>query len=323
MSSYHSSFKYLDKKSDVDFGWTITHFEADDGETDSYLSQKQIYSDTYRGARRILYGTKWDAVARIKITVIKQDGSDFSELECRKAYRWLTGNPQSSFLDLYIGEETRYSFLCTVQDVKPQKMDSRTVGLNIYFESVSPWAYSPIQKYKYSFGQELTVDDGALSGKFESTSFSIDKDGVAYNNSELSVADDGTLYIDNSIVFDINNETDDLYTYIGLNTILRNDNSDYLSIKNITTGEETIITGMKKNEIITLDGEQFIISDVPNKIFGNSFNFIWPRLIPGVNTIVISGSGNGELEFTYRYPIKIGDCAIDINDAINSECNYG
>jgi hypothetical protein len=323
MSSYHSSFKYLNKKSDEDFGWIITHFEADDGETDSYLSQEQVYSDTYRGTRRILYGTKWDSVALVKITVVKQDYSDFSELECRKAYRWLTGNPQSTCLDLYIGDEIKYSFFCTVQDVKPQKMDARTVGLNIYFESISPWAYSSIQRFDCSFGQEVAVSNGVLVGDTNTAEFNIDENGVIYNNKILSISDDGTLYIDNSVVFDIDNETDDLYTYVGLNTIFKNNNSDYLSIKNTTTGEETIITGMKTNEIIALTDEQFIISDVPNKIFGNSFNFVWPRLIPGINTIAISGSGSGQLEFTYRYPIKIGDCAIDINEAIENACNKG
>ena len=142
MSSYHSSFKYLDKKSDEDLGWIISHFDPDNGEMDSSLSQEQVYSDSYNGTKRILYGTKYNSVANVKITVIKQDGSDFTLQECRNAYKWLTGKPEASWMDLYVGDEVKYRLLCTIQDVKPQKMDARTVGLNIYCESVSPWAYS-------------------------------------------------------------------------------------------------------------------------------------------------------------------------------------
>ena len=143
--------------------------------------------------------------------------------------------------------------------------------------------------------------------------FKVDANGVAYNNSILNITDDGTLEIYNpsSLIFD--NQTDDMYTYVNLNMVFTNDNSDYISIKNITTNEETIISGMSVNEVITLSAEQFILSSVPNKIFGSNFNFVWPRLIPGINEFVINGSGSGSLEFTYRYPIKIGDCAIDVD----------
>jgi hypothetical protein len=54
MSSYHTSFSYLGKSS-KDMGWIIVAFDADEGATDSYLSQEQIYTDSYNGTRRILY----------------------------------------------------------------------------------------------------------------------------------------------------------------------------------------------------------------------------------------------------------------------------
>lgn len=320
MSSYHSSFRYLNKDSMKNFKWIIAHFDADSGETDSFLSQEQVFSDTYRGTHRILYGTKWNAVATIKITVIKQDGTDFSVSECREAYRWLTGNPNASWLDLCVGDDIKYSFLVTVQDIKLQKMDARTVGLNIYFESISPWAYSSVQTLSCSFGQTLSVDSGVLYETSETDAFMVDSSGVVSNDNVLSVTEDGTLYIDNSVVLNIDNATDDLYTPVYLNTVFTNKNSDYVSIRNATTGEETIIRNMSKNETITLSAEQFIISDIPGKIFGNTFNFVWPRLRPGENRFVISGSGCGAVDFSYRYPIKIGDCVIDIDELDNVGC---
>ena len=277
MSSYHSSFRYLNKKSD-DLGLVIVHFNPDVGETDSYLSQEQVYTDSVKGTKRILYGTRYNSVAIVQITVMKKDKSDFSLEECRGAYRWLTGNQNASWLDLYVADKIKYSMLCTVQDVKPQKLDARTVALNIYFESVSPWAYSPECEYGFLLGPD---DYGPVS-------------------------------------LELNNQTDDLYTSVYLNVQVENDTGDNISIKNETLGEETIITGLNKHETVTISSEQFIVSDVPNKIFGNKFNFVWPRLAPGTNSFLIKGNIKSFLA-KYRHPIKIGDCAIDVDD-LNGGC---
>lgn len=277
MSSYHSSFQYLNKKSDKDFGWIISHFDPDNGETDSYLSQDQIYTDSYNGTKRTLYGTKYNSVANVKITVIKQNGGDFTLGECREAYRWLTGNPEASWMDLYIGDEVKYRLLCTIQNVAPQKLDARTIGLNIYCESLSPWAYSPLQ----------TV--------------------------ESSVNTSGTKVT-------INNETDDLYTPVYLKTTYTNMGGSSLVITNEDAGgKSTEIGGLVTNEVVTLDGNMFISSDKPNKVFGNTFNFVWPYLRAGENTLNIVG--NGSVIFEYYFPIKMGDCAQNINIVRDPICD--
>jgi hypothetical protein len=322
VSSYHSGFKYLNQDS-KDKGWIIASFDPDSGEMDSYLSQEQIYTDSYKGTKRLLYGTKYDAVATVKITVVKCNGSDFSVQECRDAYKWLTGNPVANWLQLYVGDTVQYEFIGTVQNVAPYKLDARTVGLIIYFESISPWAYSPVQTFNCSFDQSLAVNsNGVLQPSDNSITFNVDSNGIVYQTSGvLDVFDNGTIGIDNSVMLQIDNQTDDLYTYIYMDTVFDNHNSDYLSIKNATLNEETILYDMGVNEKITLSSMQFITSSIANKIFGNNFNFVWPRLKPGINTFVISGSGSGYLQFSYRYPIKIGDCAMDVNEAIeNGDC---
>lgn len=277
MSSYHSSFKYLGKKSDETFGWIISHFDPDNGETESYLSQDQVYTDSYNGTKRTLYGTKYNSVATPKITVIKQDGSDFTLGECRDAYRWLTGNPEASWMDLYIGDEVKYRLLCTIQDVKPQKLDARTIGLNIYCESLSPWAYSPLQTIKSEINSPGTK-------------------------------------------IQIENETDDLYTPIYLKTTYTNSSGTSLSITNETTGERpTEISKLVANETITLDDNMFISSDKPGKVFGNTFNFIWPYLAAGTNILKVVG--NGDITLEYYYAIKMGDCAQNINVVRDPICD--
>ena len=313
MSSYYPSFNYMGLNSLKDKKLIVVSFDPDQGEHDTFLDMEPIYTESAHGNRRLDYGAKYSSVAVVKITVIKSDGSDFTVANVRDFLRWTTGVRQNSYLDLLVGDVIQFSFLGRVTNAYQQKLDARTVGLAIEFTSVSPWAYSPIQRASYTFDQVLSVDNGALYDEEDSTSFSIDENGVLYNNDVLNISDGGIIYIDNSSAITINNETDDLYTYIGLNTIFTNNNSDYLSIKNLTTGEETIITEMGVNEVITLSDDQFIISDIPNKIFGNTFNFTWPRLIPGVNKFLVTGSGSGRVDFSYRYPIKIGDCAIDID----------
>ena len=276
MSSYHSSFKYLNKKSDEDFGWIITHFDPDNGENDSYLSQEQVYSNSYNGSKRILYGTRWNSVANIKITVVKQDGNNFTLDECRRAYKWLTGNPEASWMDLYVGNTVKYRLLCTIQDVKPQKMDARTVGLNIYCESLSPWAYSALQ----------TVESTTTEGGTQIT---------------------------------IENLSDDIYSFVYAKTTYENESGESLTIENTTTGEKTSISGLGVNETVILDNNMFITSSNPSKIFGNSFNFVWPRFKSDENNLIVSG--NGKIKFEYYYAIKMGDCAVTINELRGQICD--
>ena len=279
-----------------------------------------IYTDKYDGSRRIDYGAKFNSVAVVKISVIKRNGKDFTVAEVRDFLKWTTGARTNSYLDLMVGDEIKFSFLGRVTNAYQQKLDSRTIGLSIEFTSVSPWAYSPIQYVGYSSNQSMDVDsNGVLSKLGTTTAFHINESGTLYDDSIFDIETDGTLYFDNTPKIEIDNKTDDLYTPVYLHTVFENGTSDTLTIENITTDEKTRITSISKNEVITLSSEQFILSDKTSKIFGNSFNYIWPRLAPGVNELVIDMNGTGSIEFTYRYPIKIGDCAIDI-DALNNMC---
>ena len=295
-------------------------FEPDQGEHDTFLGMEPIYTDKYDGSRRIDYGAKFNSVAVIKISVIKRNEKDFTVAEVRDFLKWTTGSRTNSYLDLMVGDEVKFSFLGRVTNAYQQKLDARTIGLSIEFTSVSPWAYSPIQYAGYSTSQSINIDnDGAVYKSGSTMAFNISENGVLYDNSILNITDDGTVYSDSSPVMRIDNKTDDLYTPVYLNTVFENGTSDTLIITNTTLDEETRITSISQNEVITLSSEQFILSDKTSKIFGNSFNYIWPRLAPGENELIVDMNGSGSIGFTYRYPIKIGDCAIDI-DALNNMC---
>ena len=301
----------------------ITSFEPDDGFTDTFLSMEPVFEENYDGTRIFSYGSRYSSTANIEISVIKKDGSDFSVMDFRECAKWLTGARVDSWLDMYVGDEIVYSFLCKVTDLQQRKLDGRTIGLQIVFSSVTPWAFSAEQYYDCYFGQALHVsDEGYLyAGTEDASTLMVDEDGILYagldKNNYFSFLDetvyDGVIFIDNTTLVEIDNQTDDLYTYINLDTKFINDNCEYISIKNLTLDEETKIIGMSVNENILLSSEQFIKSDIPNKIFGDNFNFIWPRIAPGLNELAISGGGAANVQFTYRYPMKIGDCTMDTN----------
>lgn len=320
MSSYFPSFTYNKLNSLKDKNLIVVAFDADEGEVDTFLGMDPIYTESAFGTKRLDYGAKYNSVAVIRISVIKMNGKDFTVAEVRDFLKWTTGARTNSYLDLVANDEVKFSYLGRVTSAYQQKMDARIVGLTIEFTSVSPWAYSSIQHESYTLNQSIKIDDeGVIYKSGDTTALNIDENGILYNNSLISVTTDGVAYIDNTSILEIDNQTDDLYTPIYLNTTINNQTSESISIKNITLNEETTITNIQPNEMITLSAEQFIISDVPNKIFGNTFNFVWPRLAPGVNEFIVSGDGDGSVEFTYRYPIKLGDIAIDL-DTIMSVC---
>lgn len=329
MSSYHTSFTYKNKNSLKDMDLIISSFEPDDGFVDTFLSMDSIFEDNFDGTRNYSYGAKYNSKAEISITLIKKDGSDFSIKEFRECAKWLTGARVDSWLDLYVGDEITYSFLGKFSNLQQRKLDARTVGLQATFSSVAPWAFSAEQYYDCYFGQKLGItEDGMLYADSPSRStLYVDENGILCtgrgSNNYFSYMDkdiyDSVIFIDNTTIVEIDNETDDLYTYINLDTKFTNDNCEYMSIKNLTLDEETKMTGMSANEIVSLSSEQFITSSIPNKIFGDKFNFVWPRIAPGLNELAISGGGSAHVEFTYRYPMKVGDCVINV-DELNAYC---
>lgn len=301
----------------------IASFEPDNGFVDTYLGMDQITTDSYDGTKKHFYGNKYNTSAEILITLIKPDGADLSMADNRRVLRWLTGSRQASWLDFYVGDKLVYSFYGNITACQQYKLDARVIGIQATFTSIHPWAWSAPQRFDCQIGEKvMEVDNGALCKKYDNDEwFGIDASGVVYNSSEndsfsFSITDDGVVYNDSSVNLLIDNHSDDLYTLTNLDIEFENINSQSLVIKNLTLGEqETTIKNINPNEIISLNAGQFIFSQTsPNRIFGDDFSFVWPKLQPGINHIHIDGDnqGKGQVRFTYRYPIKIGDGAIDV-----------
>ena len=329
MSSYFPSFSYtapngIKYNSYKDKNLIVTHFESgDSGEVDTFLGMDPIYADNAHGTRRLDYGAKYNNVAVIRISVMKSNGKDFTVAEVRDFLRWTTGSRMTSYLDLsdIVDDEeiVKASFLGRITSVYQQKLDARTIGFVIEHTSISPYAYSPIRYARCSFEQKLSVDDAGVLGKDDGALIMDGTVVLSDGADEGFTLDDGVLQIYNPTELAIPNDTDDLSDYVYLDMKLINATSDYLVVKNQTLYDEsngidgiTKMTGMHDNEVVTLSSGQFITSS-SGRIFGDTFNFVWPKLLPGDNNFVISGSGRGEIEFMYRTPIKIGDCAMNVD----------
>ena len=334
MSSYYASFSYTAPNgkrynSFKDKNLLVVHFESgDSGEMDTFLGMDCVYADNAYRTKRFDYGARYNSVAKIRISVMKADGLDFTVSEVRDFLRWTTGSRQATYLDLSdivqaddnIEEIVRASFYGRITSVYQQKLDARTIGFVIEHTSNSPYCYSPIQNISCYLKPGLTVDKNGILVSRESNPM-LDNDGVLNSGSEsmFGVTNDGTLYLMNYTSVQINNESDDLSDYVYMDTVLTSNGDNYLVIKNQTLYDEsdgndgvTEIDNMQSGEVVTLHSGQFITSS-SNRLLNNDFNFVWPKLMPGINSFVIGSIGEGNVYFKYRYPIKIGDCAMDVN----------
>lgn len=277
MSVYHPSFNFLNKNSYDDYNLIVSHFDGDQGESDTWLGMDPIYSDSADGTRRIDYGAKFNSVAAPKITVIKPDGTDFTDTEVRQFLKWMTGSRKNSYLELCNLDETtgkwevKFRFLGRVTKAYQQKLDARTIGLIVEFTTVSPFAYSPVQ----------TVE--------------MDLDG-------------------SEVIVELPHDSDDLDTLINVNMIFTNgNNNNTLSVSSDVMPQATEISGLLEGETITLSSNGFIVSDAGRILGENRFNYIFPKIgyagdMTKVDTLKVVG--NGHITFQYIYFIKIGDCVI-------------
>lgn len=280
MSYYNTQFTYLGK-ANTDYNLIVVAFDGgeDHGAVDSFLKMSSIQDDNYDGTMHYDYGAKYDSVVNLTITMIKRDYQDFTIQEFRNVARWLSGARMSSWLDVQyerFSNDTLCSFLCKCIDVQQYKLDGRVIGVVARFESVSPWAFSPMQCIQVKNGSSATVT--------------------------------GTTLL--PFTFTINNYTDDVYTPTFPAVVITNKsggNGDF-SLKN--TSDNSINNTVEcmqiaNDESIVFHGNHIITTKAPNKTMSDRFNWVWPTLVPGEN--IFEFVGTGEIVMGYRYPIKIGE----------------
>ena len=123
MSVYHPIIRFKEK-TNFDFELTVSHFDADSGEVDSYLTMEPVYTENFDGGLRNDFGAKYTDVARPVVTFIESDGSNLTPYKVRNVLRWLTGSKDISFMDICNDEGVSVcAYIGRFTDVKLHKID--------------------------------------------------------------------------------------------------------------------------------------------------------------------------------------------------------
>ena len=304
-------------------------FDSDDGGTDSWLNREAVASETYRGEFKRVHNYKYTDTLSPHFTFMKEDFSDFTLTEQRAVLAWLTSKNTASYLSVYYGDcnsdsdELAYELLGGFTEIELYKMgNGRVVGIVATFESVAPYAFSPVKSKTiewigrhennlcpYEFNIECNTDEvnSYIYPKITMTQKSCGiymKKGFVVSEGFKEDIIPNTVYYDPS--------TNTRYIQESENSKLTS-TSGYkpgayssIIIKNKTIGIKTQITNVSKSEKITIDGTNQIITSSSNRIFGDDFNWQWLPLQRGKNEIsVIAYVGDFTLE--WREPMKVGE----------------
>ena len=301
--------------------WTGLAFDGDAGDAETHLSREAQISESYNGSRNHIHGYRWSEPFMFQVTFTKQDYSEFTSEENRKMLKWLTGNPNASFVDIYMddSEVIEWSSLGNWINVSQYKNgNGQIIGYVAEWEAVHPWALSPL--------------------------YTITKDASDPNNNKITInleTDDPqsavypriTIQQNDSNIITINHAMGDTDTWLA-GSVYKYNNTYYwvdasgvkhtseentsgfettsVSIKNTHTDEYGKVTSFDsyvKNNItgekVILDGANRVVSSSSVRVFGDDFSWNWTPLYEGKNELSFVGNCTVTVEF--RYPIKCGE----------------
>lgn len=316
--------------------WTEISFDSDEGEMETYLNREAIASETYNGAFKRVYGYKWSDVLTPKLTFVKQNYEDFTSEENRKILSWLTSSSTGGFLDVYKDDSEVISFciLGNFTTINQHKIaNGRIIGYTVEFESVSPFAFSPLKIITKNVSDlengKIIIDiktDDSQSPVYpritirQNTNVVIEVDHEMFTFGDLL---SGSDMVENTVYYyprvDEYGEDDSRYYWMTSKGKFSDDSNTSeiittsVSIKNVHTNDNGIIktfnTIVKNNlaeEIVTLDGANKVVSSnrILGRVFGDDYDWKWLPLYDGVNEL--SFVGNCEVTIEYREPIKCG-----------------
>ena len=268
---------------------TCLSFDGTTGESNTFLTREAVASESFNGKFKNTSHYKYTENLTLKITFIKQGYGDFSLDEARKVLAWLTSKDTPSFLDVYddrYSEAALYSVLGGFTNIQSYKLGSgRVVGFVADFESISPFAYSPINTFKRTITAPTTF--------------------------KVTCNTDDTAYVYPRVTVKQKSGTD----VIIKNTIITPE-VDLLT--GVTVNKTRVFTtAVRKNQVdetVVIDGANKLIYSVtnPSRTFGKDFGtddildqWVWLPLANGENTITVTG--NCDLTLEWREVRKIGE----------------
>lgn len=244
---------------------------SDNGTMSTYLTREGVASETYDGRRKNISNLKYTEVFSPKITIVKKHFQDFTMDEQRQVLKWLTGSNKVTYFDFYddiYSEAPIFCVLGFVSTIETYKIaNQRTIGFVVTVESVSPFAYSPINTFKRTITAPTTF------------TVTCDNDDTSYIYPRITVKHNGTSV-------EIKNSTTNTTT----------------AVHNSVAGETVTIDGANKliysSRTNRTFGTDFGTDDISNQ-------WVWLPLADGTNTITVTG--NCELTLEWREIRKIGE----------------
>lgn len=301
---------------------TCLSFDADSGETDTFINREAVASESYRGDFRRVHSYKYTDVLAPTLSFIKADFSDFTKEEVRRVLKWLTSKDTASFLTVYHddSEVISYEILGAFIEIQTYKLgNGRVVGIQAVFESVAPWAFSSLRTITKDVSNpldnkitiNLATDDVQASVYPRIT--------IQQNNSNIITIDhtmgDQDAWVEGS-VFKYGNT----YYWVDDKGVKHTSTSNTsglqttsVSIRNTYTDDmgninvfDTLVKKNVNGEKVVLDGANRVIaSSSESRIFGDDFSWQWTPLYEGKNEL--SFVGNCMVTIEYRFPIKCGE----------------
>lgn len=129
------------------------------------------------------------------------------------------------------------------------------------------------------------------------------------------------MRIEGATDFSIDNESDDLYSYVYPRMTFSNDtNGANFSLQNDATSEKTDFYQLQQGEVITINNNFVAYSSNAARIFNNDFNFVFPALVAGMNKF--HATGKGTLSMSFRYPMKVSDGLLNNYEVKNDVIIY-
>lgn len=312
------------KMSSLEFDlWTECAFDSDNGDTETHLSREAIISESYDGTLNRAHGYKWNESFTFTITFIKQNYGDFTPQENRAILKWLTSSKNASFIDIYAddSEVVSWSALGNFINVSQYKLaNGRIVGYVAEWESVTPWALSPLRTVTKDVSNPadnaitIKVDtdepESAIYPRItiqQNSTFVVSIDRPLTDKDKLV---DGTVYHYNGVYYWRDAEgtfyesNDDTSGFDTTSVVITNTYTD--SNKNTNVITSTVKNNIT-NETVILDGANRVVSSsrTNGRIFGDDFSWQWLPLFEGTNTISVVGNCTVKLE--WREPIKTGE----------------
>lgn len=297
-------------------------FDSDSGETSSFLNREAVATDSYRGDYRRIHNFKWNEFFAPKFTFIKKDFSDFSAEDYRRLVSWLTSKSTTSVLTAYRDDSEVVEFECIGgwTEIQAYKLaNHRTVGVTAVFESITPWALSPVKTITQTITQPTILNIKCNTDDWESPVYpkiAIKQSNDTVVNITSAMAStifnndnyiDGTVYYcDGTYYWKAADESGQIVSYTdsannsGLATTS-------VLLYNETANVKTYIKGNTANETIIIDGANKVVTTEKDArgVLGNDFAWEWLPLVYGDNAIRIVG--NCEITLSWREPIKLGE----------------